>query len=282
LQGLKILGQQNPYTGVTVENPENAYTGDVSAAYFIRPSQTKLRAHAGNSYRAPSPFERFGASFFFGSYSYFGDPRLSPEHATAFDLGLDQWLMHSKIRLGATFFYTNLRDTIIFDFANFPPNDPFQRFGGYRNSKGGGIARGVEWSTEITPTSRTSVRFNYTFTNADSRTPTIGANFFEVAGASKHMFTAVVTQRITRRLRVTFDYFVASEYSYSPFGANSRRLLFSGPNKADFVVNYTIPLGDTRSIDLYGKLENAFDVRYFELGSTTPGIWGIGGIKFSF
>jgi hypothetical protein len=41
-------------------------------------------------------------------------------------------------------------------------------------------------------------------------------------------------------------------------------------------------MGDRRSVDLYGKLENAFDVRYFELGSTTPGIWGIGGIKFNF
>ena len=282
LQGLQVAGQQNPYSGVTVQNPDNAYTGDVSVAYFIRSSQTKLRGHAGNSYRAPSPYERFGASYFSGFYSYYGDPRLKPEHATAFDFGLDQWLMNSKVRLGATFFYTNLRDTIIFDFANFPSNDPFGRFGGYENSKGGGIARGVELSTQITPTSKTNVQFNYTFTNANSRAPTIGTSFFETLGVSKHQFSAVATQHLTRRLSVTFDYFIAGEYSYSPFGANGRRLIFSGPNKADFVANYSIPVGDKRSVDVYGKLENAFDVRYFELGSTTPGIWGIGGIKFNF
>ena len=282
LQGLTIAGRDNPYTGVTVENPENAYTGDASVAYFVRSSQTKFRGHVGNSYRAPSPFERFGASYFSGFYDFSGDPRLKPEKAVAFDGGIDQWLWASRVRLGATFFYTDLRDTIIFDFANFPPNDPFGRFGGYRNSKGGGIARGIELSTQVTPTSRTNVQLNYTYTNSDFRSPTIGATFFEARGTSRHQFSTVITQYITRRFNITADWFAAGDYSDSPFGAAGRRLVFSGPNKTDFVFNYNWPMGDRRSVDIYGKLENAFDVKYFEFGSTTPGIWGIGGIKFNF
>src|SRR5947208_13697595 len=34
-------------------NPENSITGDGSFAYFIRSSNTKIRAHVGNGSRAP-------------------------------------------------------------------------------------------------------------------------------------------------------------------------------------------------------------------------------------
>ena len=57
----------------TIETP-NGVTGDAAAAYFLEGSQTKLRAHGGNSYRAPSTYERFGGG---GGY-YYGDPRLEP------------------------------------------------------------------------------------------------------------------------------------------------------------------------------------------------------------
>lgn len=282
LKQLTIAGQGNPYTGATFSNPGNAYTGDASVAYFFRSSQTKLRGHIGNSYRAPAPFERFGASYFQGSYGFYGDPRLKPERTIAFDTGIDQWLWNSKIRLGATFFYTDLRETIIFDFANFPQPDPFGRPGGYRNSNSGGVARGVELSSQFSLDAKTNIQFNYTFTNADQRTPTIGPAFYEIPWVSKNQLSATATRWITSRFNVTMDWFWAGEYSYSPFGANSRQLVFKGPNKTDFVANYTIPINDLRSVEVYGKLENAFNVRYFEGGNSTPGIWGIGGIKFNF
>jgi len=46
---------------------------------FLSQIGTKLRAHAGRGYRAPSLFERFGVGFdpVFG-YSVYGDPRLNP------------------------------------------------------------------------------------------------------------------------------------------------------------------------------------------------------------
>ena len=50
----------SPYQGITFPSPSPAYTGDASVAYFLRASGTKLHAHAGRGYRAPSLFERFG------------------------------------------------------------------------------------------------------------------------------------------------------------------------------------------------------------------------------
>ena len=155
----RFSGTRSPYEDSRTDPPSPAYTGDASLAYIVRGSQTKLRAHLGNSFRAPSLFERFGGSFspFSGGFNYWGDPRLDPERAIAVDGGIDQWLFGAKWRLSATYFYTNLQKTVIFDFANFPASDIFGRFGGYRNT-GGGIARGLEIGTQVSPTSTTNIQ----------------------------------------------------------------------------------------------------------------------------
>ena len=276
-------GATSPYETTAAASPGNAYTGDVAAAYFIESSQTKLRAHAGNAFRAPSPYERFGGSFspFSGEFDYWGDPRLAPERSVAVDGGLDQWLYGSKLRLSGTWFYTNLQETIIFDFANFPANDLFGRFGGYRAS-GGGIARGFEMSTQITPTSGTSLRGAYTFTNSDSRTPTIGSDYFRVPGISAQALSVTATHWLRKRVNVTFDLFASSNYVLSPYGAQGRRLVFSGPVKADVVVRYDLPLSEARTLELYGKAENVFNNDYYEHGFGSPGLWVIGGMRVNF
>ncbi len=274
-------GTQSPYENTPFNSPRNAYMGDAAAAYFFKASQTKIRAHVGNSFRAPSLFERFGGSFFFGSFSFSGDPRLNPERSVAFDAGIDQWLAGSKVRLSGTFFYTNLQETVIFDFANFPPNDIFGRFGGFRNSSGG-IARGAEFSAQFTPARSTDMRTSYTYTNSDSRTPRIGTDFFQIPGLSDHTFTFTATQWIAKRFNVTFDFFAVSDYSQSPFGAQRRRLVFDGPAKADVVFSYDVPLAGDKSVEVYGKVENVFDKQYYEDGFGSPGAWAIGGIRFKF
>ncbi|MDA2931451.1 TonB-dependent receptor, partial [Acidobacteria bacterium AH-259-O06] len=65
----------NPFASVTDLEIPATYNGDVSLAYFFADSGTKVRVHAGNGYRSPSLFERFGSSgtrFRF----YFGNPLL--------------------------------------------------------------------------------------------------------------------------------------------------------------------------------------------------------------
>lgn len=274
-------GSANPYEGVELETPPASYTGDAAVAYFLRSSQTKLRAHLGNSYRAPSSYERFGAylSPFFSDF--YGDPRLKSERSIALDAGVDQWLFDAKVRLSSTFFYTELQETIVFDFANFPANDPFGRFGGYANG-GGGIARGVELSGEASPTSSTRFRASYTFTNSDSRTPRIGMDYFGIPAQSDHIFSLTATQWFAKRFHVTFDMFAASDYSFSPFGAMSRRMIFDGPVKADVVFAYELPLTEAQSLEFYGKVENVFDKRYYENGNGSPGAWAIGGMRVKF
>ena len=275
-------GDANPYLDADSLSPRTAYTADGAIAYFFRSSNTKVRAHVGNSYRSPSSFERFGASFFGGFASFWGDPRLAPERSIAVDGGVDQWLFGSKLRLSGTYFYTALQEVIIFDFGIIDPVvDPFGRFGGYRNT-GGGLARGAEFSVSAAPNSSLSLTASYTYTDSVSRTPTVaGENFFKRLGVSDHMFTLTATQRFGRRFDITFDLFAAGDYPLTLFGAN-RRLVFDGPVKADLVATYAIPVGEGKELRVFGKSENLFDRRYFENGFEAPGAWAIGGLKFSF
>ncbi|MEI9812295.1 MAG: TonB-dependent receptor [Acidobacteriota bacterium] len=164
-----FTGEKSPYEGVKFQSPETAITGDASIAYFFQKSNTKVRAHVGNGYRAPALYERVG-SYYFGGFTYIGDPRLKPEKSKSYEAGIDQYLLHNKIRASATWFYTDLSQII--GYANSFTNDPFGRvFGGYYNVAGGGISRGAELSTQFTPTQKTSVTLSYTYVNADQRSP---------------------------------------------------------------------------------------------------------------
>ena len=274
-------GTTNPYETVAFESPRNAYTGDGSLAYFFQSTETKLRAHVGSSYRAPSAYERVGTSFFDGFFSFWGDPGLNPERSIAVDGGIDQWLFNSALRLTGTVFYTNLQETIVFDFAGFPPDDKFGRFGGYRNL-GGGIARGVELSSQISPTPNTNVQASYTYTNSDSNTPTIGTDFFKARRIPDHTFTLTATQWIGSRFNVAFDLFASGEYFDSLSGSGGRRIVFEGPVKADIVLRYRLPLASERNVDVYTKIENVFDNEFLQDGYMTPGAWAIAGLRFNY
>ncbi|HYV26389.1 MAG TPA: TonB-dependent receptor, partial [Candidatus Eisenbacteria bacterium] len=95
--------------------PDNAITGDGSIAYFMRSTNTKLRAHVGNGFRAPSLFERFGqGTFASAGFVRFGDPTLKAEQSISVDGGFDQSVANERARFGATYFYTHLQRTIGF------------------------------------------------------------------------------------------------------------------------------------------------------------------------
>jgi vitamin B12 transporter len=276
LQDPAFAGSTTPYTGATVETPPTAYTGDAAVSYFFPDSNTKLRGHVGNSFRAPSGYERFGGGF----GSYYGDPRLSPERSVAVDGGIDQKLFESKLTLSGTWFYTNLQQTIL--FANsLPSGDPFGRFFGYANG-GGGIARGVELGGHVSPTAKTNLGLSYTYVNSDSRTPTVGTDYFKVLDVSPHTFTVTATQWIGRRANVTFDMAAMSDYRMTFFNSGERLFVFDGPVKGDIVFHYDQPISDRQTAEFYVKVENMFNQRPYENGFIGPKAWAIAGIKLRY
>ncbi len=279
-------GATSPYQGTesTFQSAPRALTGDMAAAYLVSRSGTKLRAHVGNAYRAPSSYERFGSFFFFGSFSAYGDPRLRPERAVSVDAGIDQWLAGDKLQLSATVFYTRLQDIIRFDFSGLiPPDDPYGRFGGYINGKGG-LARGVELSVRARPHRSTSIEASYTYQNSDDRTPPVaGTNSLSSLRVSPHMASLLWTQWLGGRLSVTTDLSYASAYPIPIFaGMGSRTFRFEGPLKLDTVGSFRLTQWERGSLSLYGKVENLLNRQFYESGFRGPKRWALAGLRFEF
>lgn len=280
LERPEFSGGAPRYESVALNAPPAAYTGDASLAYLFPASNTKLRAHLGNGYRAPSLYERFGTSFFFGSFSPFGDPRLASERTLAFDFGFDQYFANNRYRFGATYFYTRLQSIIGFSSLTA---DPFGRFGGYVNT-GGGLARGVELTTEARPARSLLVQASYVYTNAIERRPILLDGNVRTIRVLPHAVTLVASQQLGRRWQVTADFLGGSSYLSGAFfvGGGTRPYRFDGPRKLDAALSYTRPLGERTSVRFFLRVENLLNQRYYEDGFRTPRLWASAGMKFSY
>ncbi|HEX8651823.1 MAG TPA: TonB-dependent receptor [Pyrinomonadaceae bacterium] len=266
-------------------SPEKSLTGDGSIAYFIRRTGTKLRAHIGNGFRAPSLFQRFGEGRFdTAGFTRFGDPILRAEQTISVDGGFDQRLANDRVRFGMTYFYTRLQRVIDFmEFEGFfnptAPPDPLglDRSFGYVNLPGG-LARGVESYLEAAPFRGTQLRASYTYTNSDRFVPLAGLQREFVVPA--HLFGLNLNQRY-RAFLFSFDLNHTGSY-IAPVGFPAVALTFKGYTKADAFASYERALNDRVVFVLFGGAENLFDENYFENGFRAPGITGRGGVNFRF
>lgn len=261
---------------------EKSVTGDGSIAYWVRSTNTKLRAHAGNGFRAPSLFERFGIGVFPGAaFTRFGDPTLKPEQSISVDGGLDQRLAGDRMILGATYFYTRLQRVIV--FTGFSP-DPLGlgRLSGYANQQGG-LARGVETYVEANPARRTQIRASYTFTNSDRSLPSRGLQPEYVI--PRNVFGLMLNQHY-RAFAVNFDLnrtgaYIAPIFE-NDFPFRTAELTFSGYTKADLFGSYERQVSEGTTMVLFVGADNIFNQRYYENGFLAPGFVGRGGISFKF
>jgi iron complex outermembrane receptor protein len=281
-QFFRIRGADRP--GVLgASNPEKSITGDGAIAYFIRSSNTKLRAHVGNGFRAVSLFERFGAGTFAGlGLRRFGDPTLRAEQSISVDAGLDQRLANERLLVGVTYFYTHLQRAI--EFQNSFLMDPLGlgRFSGYVN-RPGGLSRGVESYLESTPWRGIDLRATYTYTNSDRQVLFLGLQPQYVI--PKHLFGLNLNQRY-HAFAVNFDLNHTGSYIApifeNDFPFRTAELTFPGFTKADLFGSYERRLTESARMVLFGGAENLFNQRYYENGFLAPGIVGRGGVSFKF
>ena len=273
-----------PFQGLPFASPPAAYTGDGSAAYFIRRTGTKLRGHIGRGYRAPSLYERFGTGFdsFFG-YTTYGDPRLEPEHSLTFDAGIDQTFAHGKVRTSGNYFYSSLQRVI--GFSQLSGVDPFGRFFGYFNTRGG-LSRGVELSASASPVRSLDVSAAYTFVNAAERVPIVG-DVLRTFVIPRSQFSAAVAWRAGSRAVLTFDTLDSGDYLDPVFpdfvhSSTSRVFRFHGVRRFNAGASYRLPLGEFRAARFFVRGENLGGQDFYENGFRTPGRTANGGIQFEF
>src|ERR1043166_110394 len=261
---------------------ESSITGDGAVAYFINRTGTKLRAHVGNGFRAPSLFERFGEGTFANvGLVRFGDPTLRAEQSISVDGGFDQRLANDRLLFGATYFYTRLQRVVTFT-SFFTDPLGLGRFSGFVNTPGG-MSRGVETSAEAAPWNGMDLRASYTFTNSDRSGP--GGSLDTEYVIPKHLIGFTVTQRF-RALLFNVDVNRTGSYLAPVFENNfpfrMAELVFDGYTKADVFASYERRTGERLTWVLYGGVENLLDKKYYENGFLAPGAVGRGGIKLKF
>jgi iron complex outermembrane receptor protein len=286
----QLTGAANNYDRVPLESPADALTGDVAVSYMLAGTNTKLRAHGGNSYRAPSLYERFGGGFSASPttgeviFTPYGDPRLSPDRYNSVDAGVDQYLFASRLRLAATWFYSRVVAVTAFDSAGGirPQIDPYGRSMGYINGSGG-VSRGFELGVEARPLRTLTVTGAYTFVNADLDRDITVQGFWRVFQAPAHVASIVATKRWRRRLDTNLEYFRSSAY-YSSFSAAGRARAFEFPGftKVDLVGGYRVWESEKKTARLYGKAENLFGERYYQNGWLAPRATFTMGVSYGF
>jgi vitamin B12 transporter len=268
-----------PLSGRTFAPPPAAQTADLSAVYGFRTTGTRLRAHAGRGYRAPSLYERFGIYFAGTSYSLYGDPALRPERSNSIDAGVDQHLWSSRLTLSANWFYTRLNEVILYDSSGAinALTDPLGRTGGYRNA-GGGLARGVELHVTAAATRSLMLRGGYTLTDSRQQTP-LTAGVWQTYEIPRHQFSLAADQRFTSRLAAFLSWNASSSYLASVSG---RAFRFDGPTRLNAGINYRRPFKERDAVRLYVKGDNILNRTLFENGFRTPGATFSAGTQFEF
>jgi vitamin B12 transporter len=108
-------------------------------------TNTSLHGSIGTGFRAPSLAELL--------FQY-GNPALRPETSKGWDVGVEQKYFDGLIVTDLTFFRNDFRDLIVFDLQTYS----LENVGRARSS-------GVELSTALQVTERTSLTGNYTFTD---------------------------------------------------------------------------------------------------------------------
>lgn len=127
----------------------HATTGRATIAWLPVPKKLKLRASYGTGFRSPSFLDLYGQDAY-----YAGNPALRPEHARGYDAGIDYYLPNQKGTLSATWFETDFRDLIEYNFSVFPSTVV---------NIGKARTRGVELSgrARLSPTLEASVSYTY-------------------------------------------------------------------------------------------------------------------------
>jgi vitamin B12 transporter len=270
-----------PFTATAFATPPAAVTADLSAARWIAGTGTKVRAHIGNAYRAPSMYERAGSSFSSRGYTLYGDPRLGPERSIAFDAGLDQTLVAGRVRASATWYRARLQRVIAFGSID-RATDPFGRSSGYLLADGR-VAHGVELSASIAPTPVTRFDVAYTFANADA--PAGDRDGLPRASAIvAHQLSFLLIQRVRQAVQLSFELEAAGDHYlalFDPVSFASRAYEFAGTIKADVGASYAVGIGHRR-IRFAAVVDNLFDREQFVQGFRTSRRTGRAGVALLF
>src|SRR5687768_131476 len=240
-------------------------TGRAAIAWSATPT-TIVRASYGEGFKAPTLFQLF---------SEFGNEDLAPERADAWDVGVEQHLLSDALVLSATYFGRNTRNMI--DFVScFPSTDPrctTRPFGFYDNVAKT-AAEGIELGLTARIGERLRVEANYTDMDTTNRAP--GSNFGrDLPRRPDQTLNGEVTYAWPMGLTTT----VAVTHAGRSFDDAANTVVVDSYTVVDLRAGFAF----RDNLEVYGRLENAFDEEYETIARYgTPGRAMFVGVRQSF
>ncbi len=126
-------------------------TWGVNAAYAL-PTGTRIHASYGEGFKAPTLYQLYAP--------YYGTATLEPETADSWEVGARQQLVDGQFVIGATWFDRTTKNQIDFDTATYTYANIARTH-----------ARGVEVELAFRPNDTLTFTGNYTYTDAENRSP---------------------------------------------------------------------------------------------------------------
>ncbi|GFE88755.1 TonB-dependent receptor plug domain-containing protein [Steroidobacter agaridevorans] len=220
-------------------------TTRASAAWSVTPS-TILRASYGEGFKAPTLYQL---------YSLYGNLNLDAEEAESWDAGIEQHFFDKQLVVSATYFdrdTTNMIDFVSCWGETSP--DCLARPDGYYDNFQQTNAHGVELAMAAHLTEQLSLTVNYT--NMDAENTARGtANFgHSLPRRPDETTNAQVSYEWPVGLTTT----VAVQHASRSFDTISNAAVLDGYTLVDFRASLAV----SDSLEVYGRIENAFDEEY--------------------
>lgn len=241
-------------------------THRASAAWAVAPA-TIVRASFGEGFKAPTLFQL---------YSPYGNLNLAPEQAESWDAGIEQRWFDDRLMLSATYFERDTSNMIDFVscFGETRP-DCVGRLEGYYDNVQRANAEGVELALAAQVTERLTLTANYT--NMEAKNTARGTANFGRSLARRPNETT--NAQLSYDWPIGLTTAVAVQHASRSFENASNTIVLDGYTLVDFRATYAV----TPSLELYGRIENAFDEDYqTSRNYGTLGRTFYGGIRQSF
>ncbi|MBK6596727.1 MAG: TonB-dependent receptor [Proteobacteria bacterium] len=249
---------------------QSATTWRGTAAFVLPSTNTRLHASVGTGIANPGLFELFG----FIPSTFIGNPDLTPEQSTSWDIGIERRFMDDRWIADLTYFHADLTDEIQTVFL--PPDFNATVVNATRDSKRKGVeldlraALGVQWD----------LRASYTYTDAEE--PKGDANYARELRRPRQLASLNVNYAFAAErgnLNIGFDHNGRHEDSefITATPATTASL------DAYTLVNAAAQWRFTAQVAGLLRLENALGTRYQDtFGFAQPGFGAYAAVRISF
>ncbi len=248
---------------------DGATTWRLGSVLALPEIASRLRASGGTAYRAPALYERYGASAsMFGSFR--GNPDLRPEHATAWEAGIETDIS-TNLTLSALYFTSHIRNLI-------KENSDYSSYENIAKARIKGGEFGLEWRLSDSFSTRAAWTVQETLDEAKNtplaRRPRNSASLSPRI-APKVDWVDVPNARLI--IAPEFIYFGKQwDYIYPDNGGSGA----DGYNDGGFVFNMTASLPVTQQITAFIEARNLGNRRYEPAnGFVTPGRSAVLGLR---